>query len=371
MDEQKLKYWVGFNIVQGIGPTRFRRLLNHFGDLEMAWQAPPLQLAAAGLDRRAIENTLLERSRRDLDGEMAKIAAQGIHVLTWDDQAYPSLLKPIPSAPPVLYVLGSLKPDDDWAVAVVGTRGATIYGRQAAADLAGALARNRITVVSGLARGIDGIAHRAALDAGGRTIAVLGCGLDVVYPPEHDKLADDIAKRGAIVSDYPLGTQPEARNFPPRNRIISGMARGVLVVEGEEDSGAMITADYALEQGREVFAVPGNISARRSRGPNKLIQQGAKMVTAVEDILEELNLTQASQQMEVRYLIPDNPTEAALLDQICTEPRHVDEIVRLTGLATSEVSATLAMMELKGMVRQVGAMTYVLARDGGLSYKVD
>lgn len=357
-----LKYWIAFNIVQGIGPTRVRRLLNHFGDLEQAWRAAPLDLAAAGLDRRSIENVIAARTKLDPDAELAKTEQRGVRVLTWDDEAYPKLLRPIPGAPPVIYVLGALDATDEWAVAVVGTRHATTYGREAAAELAGSLARNRITVVSGLARGIDGIAHRAALDAGGRTIAVLGCGVDVIYPPEHAHLAADIAKHGALVSDYPLGTQPEARNFPARNRIISGLSLGVLVVEGAEDSGSMITADYALEQGRDVFAVPGSIFATRSHGTNKLIQQGAKMVTSAQDILEELSLTQASQQIEVRSFIPDNPTEAAILEQITAEARHMDEIVRAVNLPTAEVSAALAMMELKGMVRQVGSMTYVVAR---------
>ncbi len=362
MDAARLKYWVGFNIVQGIGPTRVRHLLSHFGDLEKAWRATPLELAAARLDRRAIENTLQARARLDLDAEMARLEKCGVQVLTWEDDSYPKLLRPIPGAPPVLYVLGSLKPEDEWAVAVVGTRHLSAYGRQAASELAAALARNRITVVSGMARGVDGTAHRAALDAGGRTIAVLGCGLDVIYPPEHARLAHDITAQGALVSDYALGTQPEARNFPPRNRIISGLSLGVLVVEGAEDSGSMITADFALEQGRDVFAVPGSIFAPRSSGANKLIQQGAKMVTSVADILEELNLTQAAQQMDVRSIIPDNPTEEAILQQLSTEPRHMDEIVRAANLPTSEVSAALAMMELKGMVRQVASMTYVLAR---------
>ena len=371
MDAAKLKYWIGFNIIQGIGPARVRRLLSHFGDLEMAWKGTPLDLAAAGLDRKSIENTLAGRARLDLDVEMEKLARHAVHALTWEDESYPKTLRPIPGAPPVLYVLGSLTPEDEWAVAVVGTRRATSYGSEAAGELAGGLARNRITVVSGLARGIDGIAHRAALDAGGRTIAVLGSGVDVIYPPDHVHLAHDVATHGALVSDYPLGTQPDARNFPARNRIISGLSLGVLVVEGSEDSGSMITADYALEQGRDVFAVPGTIFAPRSSGTNRLIQQGAKMVTNVQDILEELNLTQASQQMEVRSLLPDNPTEEALLLQLSAEPRHMDEIVRATGLPTSDVSATLAMMELKGMVRQVGNMTYVVAREGSASYRVE
>ena len=371
MDAEQIKYWVGFNMVQGIGPARFARLVQHFGGLKAAWRATSLELAAAGLDRRAIENTLAVRAQRDLDEEMEKLATLGVRVLTWEDSGYPRLLRPVPAAPPVLYVLGTLTPEDEWAVAVVGTRRATAYGRQAAADLATALAHNRITLVSGLARGIDGIAHRAALDAGGRTIAVLGSGLDVIYPAEHKRLAQDIVRQGALVSDYPLGTQPEARNFPPRNRIISGLSLGVVVAEAGDDSGALITADFALEQGREVFAVPGSIFAPRSQGTNRLIQQGAKMVTGVQDILEELHLTQASQQMEVRSIIPDNPTEEAVLRHLREEPCHMDEIVRATGLPTADVSAALAMMELKGMVRQVGSMTYVVAREGRVTYRVE
>lgn len=362
MDASRLKYWVGFNLVQGIGPARVRRLLSLFGDLERAWRATPLELAAAGLDRRCLETLQRTRSGIDLDAEMEKLERRRIRVRTWEDESYPRLLRSTPSAPPVLYILGDLNDGDDWSVAVVGTRHATPYGRDVAATLAGGLARNRITVVSGLARGIDGIAHQAALDAGGRTIAVLGCGLDVVYPPEHGRLARAVQDHGALVTDYPLGTQPEARNFPPRNRIVSGLSLGVLVVEGADDSGSMITADYALEQGRDVFAVPGPIFSPRSQGTNRLIQQGARMVTSVEDILEELNLTQASQHMEVRDLLPDNPTEAALMALLSHEPRHMDEVVRESGLPTADVSATLTMMELKGLVRQVGSMMFVVAR---------
>jgi len=370
VDAQKLKYWVGFNLVQGVGPVRVRRLLNHFGDLEAAWKASPMELAAAGMERHAIQAISATRARCDLDGQMARLAERGIRVLTWADEEYPRLLRSIPASPPLIYVLGELKAEDEWAVAVVGTRRASAYGREVAADLAAALARSRVTVVSGLALGIDGVAHRAALEAGGRTIAVLGCGLDVIYPPDHARLAQDIVRHGALVCDYPLGTQPEARNFPPRNRLISGLALGVLVVEGADDSGSMITADYALEQGREVFAVPGSIFAPRSRGTNRLIQQGAKMVMSVQDILEELNLSQASQQIEVHELIPANPTEAALLEHLSAEPRHVDELVRAANLPTADVSAALTMLELKGMVRQVGPMTYVLAREGRVSYQV-
>jgi DNA processing protein len=233
------------------------------------------------------------------------------------------------------------------------------------------LARNGLTIVSGLARGIDSEAHRAALDSGGRTLAVLGSGVDVIYPPEGRKLARSVIERGALVSEYALGTRPEAGNFPPRNRIISGLSLGVVIVEAGERSGALITADFALDQGREVFAVPGNIFRKKSKGTNNLIQQGAKAVLSVEDVLEELNLTMVSQQAEVRAIVPENETEAALLEYITADPVHVDEVGQKSGLPIAQVSSALALMELKGMVRQVGGMNYVLAREGRVEYVVD
>jgi len=365
------KYWVGFSSVRGIGPMKFRALLNHFGDLEEAWRADARELKEAGLDKRALVSFMNMRSTISLDGEMEKIERQGVKVLTWDDPAYPPRLLNIYNPPPVLYVKGDILDGDQWAVAVVGTRGATVYGKEAARQIAGGLARNGLTIVSGLARGIDSEAHRAALDAGGRTIAVLGSGVDIIYPAESRRLAQTVVERGAMVSEYAMGTQPEAGNFPPRNRIISGLSLGVVIVEAGERSGALITADFALEQGREVFAVPGNIFRKKSMGANKLIQQGAKPVLSVEDILEELNLTMVSQQAEVRAIVPENETEAALLEYITADPVHVDEIGQKSGLPIAQVSSTLALMELKGMVRQVGGMSYVLAREGRVEYVVD
>ncbi|MEE8162700.1 MAG: DNA-processing protein DprA [Anaerolineae bacterium] len=367
----EVKYWVGFNIVRGIGPMRFRALVDHFGDLEKAWHADARELKKAGLDRRALESLMTTRSTISLDGEMEKIERQGARVLTWDDPAYPPRLLNIYNPPPVLYVKGEILSEDQWAVAVVGTRRATVYGKEAARWIAGDLARNRVTIVSGLARGIDSEAHRAALDAGGRTIAVLGSGIDIIYPPESRRLAQAVVERGALVSEYAIGTPPEAGNFPPRNRIISGLSLGVVIVEAGERSGALITGDFALEQGREVFAVPGNIFRRKSMGTNKLIQQGAKPVLSVEDVLEELNLTMVSKQAEVRAVVPENETEATLLEYITAEPIHVDEIGEKSGLPIAQVSSTLALMELKGMVRQVGGMNYVLAREGRVEYVVD
>lgn len=365
-----IRYWLAFNLVPHIGPAKVQRLLDHFGDLETAWQANHFDLAAAGLDKRALENLIETRQHINLDAELEKIERAGVNLLPLDDPNYPRLLKQIPHAPFVLYVKGAIISDDEWSLAVVGTRRATAYGREATRNIVTDLVRNRITIVSGLARGIDAEAHRTALDHQGRTIAVLGCGVDVIYPPEHKKLAQSIIENGAVISEYPLGTLPEAGNFPPRNRIISGLAMGTLIVEGDESTGARITIEYALEQDRETFAVPGNIFHRESRGTNKMIQRGeVKLVASAIEILEELNLTMIEEHQEARAALPENETEAALLKHLSADPIHVDEICRETQLPAATVSSTLTMMELKGLVRQVGGMQYVVAREAGEEYK--
>ncbi len=365
------RYWIGFNIVRGIGPVRFRALLDHFGNAERAWRAPAEGLQAAGLDRRSLASLLTARSQLNLDDEIARIAAAGARVLTWESADYPRLLREISDAPPVLYVRGTLVEEDAWAVAVVGTRRASAYGRQVTRRLTSALARNGLTIVSGLARGIDAEAHSAALEAGGRTIAVLGCGIDQTYPPENRRLAESIAAEGALVTDYPVGTKPEGGNFPPRNRIISGMSLGVLITEAGKRSGARITADYAAEQGRDVFAVPGSILSYASAGTNELIQDGAKLVMRPEDILEELNLMMVVEQAEARQVLPSDETEARLLSELSVEPTHVDELRQQVDMPIAEVTSALALMELKGMVQQVGGMRYVVAREAGIEYRVD
>ncbi len=360
----ELKYWVGFSRVPGIGPVRLRALLNHFSDdVAAAWHASPATLYALGFDQRTVATFLNLRDRLDLDAEWKRVQDAGVAVLTWQSREYPPLLRSIAHPPPMLYIRGELSVADEWALGVVGTRQASPYGREVTRTLVSGLVAAGVTIVSGLAYGIDTMAHRAALDAGGRTLAVLGSGVDIVYPYENRGLAEQIMRNGALISEYPLGTKPEARNFPPRNRIISGISLGVLVVEGSTRSGAMITAAYALEQGREVFAVPGNILSRNSGGPSFLIQQGAKLVACVQDILEELNLNMVAQQREVRQALPDNPTEARLLQFLSAEPLHVDELGRAAGLPIHEVTSTLTLMELKGIVRQVGNMCYVAVRE--------
>jgi len=253
---------------------------------------------------------------------------------------------------------------------VVGTRRATVYGRQVTEEIVTDLAQSKITIVSGLAKGVDSVAHQAALAAGGRSIAVFACGLDVVYPSENAYLARNIMQQGALISEYPLGTRPRAENFPRRNRIMSGLSLGVLITEADETSGAMITAHMALEQNREVFAIPGSILSPASRGTNHLIQEGAKLVRDYTDILEELNLMTVARQMEIREVIPASDTESQLLKHLGAEPIHVDEVCRSSGLPISTVSSTLAMMELKGLVKQLGSMSYALAREVRQEYRV-
>lgn len=356
------KYWLGFSLVPEIGPKRLGQLLAWFGDLASAWTASETQLEQAGLDQQPRENFLHLRQTLDLDAELDKVRRAGAWLLTLNDDLYPTLLKNLSDAPTVLYVRGALSPADDLALAMVGTRKATSYGRDATYDLAKQLARQGITIVSGLAHGIDAAAHKGALDGGGRTIAVFGCGIDVLYPRENRDLALKICDNGALISEFPIGTAPAAGNFPRRNRIISGLSLGILVVEAPEGSGALISADLAAEQGREVFAVPGNIYSPMSRGTNRLIQEGAKLVMHVGDVLDELNIayTNVQTRLSAEQIAPGNEVEASILKHLSADPLHIDEIVRLSQLPIATVSSTLTILELKGLARMVGHMQYSL-----------
>jgi len=359
-------YWIAFTRIPRIGTMRVARLQAYFGTMAEAWRAGPSDLRIAGLDQATVSSIVEERANIDPLNELDLVRKAGVKAYTWNDPEYPARLKEIDDKPPVLFVRGDLVPDDEWAVAVVGTRMASPYGRQEAEQFSAGLARQGITVVSGLARGIDGVAHRTALATGGRTIAVLACGLDIIYPPEHVKLATEISQRGALVSEYPLGTKPRADYFPRRNRILSGISLGVLVIEGSEKSGALITARAALDQNREVFALPGEINRVQSEGPNKLIQKGeAKLVRCTEDILEELNLTMTAvaPQLELREVTVDDPTEASLLKVLTNQPLYIDDVQRASGLPIASVSSALALLELKGLVRQVGPMSFIKARE--------
>jgi len=365
-----LQYWVGFSFIPNIGRVRLGRLEDHFGNLKDAWKADAAELARAGLDAASVRSVVDQRPQVDLDSEMEKLERSGVGTFTWRDDGYPARLREIHDYPPLLYIKGAILPDDEWCLGVVGTRRASAYGRQVTEEIVADLAHNRITIVSGLARGIDSVAHRAALEAGGRTIAVCGSGLDIVYPDEHTSLAQSIIEHGALISEHPLGTKPRAEHFPRRNRILSGVSLGVLVVEADIGSGALITAGTALEQDREVLAVPGSILSPGSRGTNRLIQEGAKLVRDCGDILEELNLGSIAQQLELTEIVPESDTEAALAKELSAEPKHIDEICRDSGLPVATVSSTLAMMEIRGMVRSVGNMKYVLAREARPEYRV-
>ena len=364
-----LAYRIALHRIHRLGSKRFALLEAAFGDLSEAWHAERSALLHAGLDATTASEVLRARERVDPQEELERLHRAGVQALVRGDPGYPSRLGEIADAPPLLYVRGAWEPDDEWSLAVVGTRRATAYGRQAASELTRGLAANRVTVVSGLARGIDTIAHRVAIDTGGRTVAVLANGLDTVYPPENARLADEVADRGALITDYPLGTKPRSEYFPRRNRIMSGVALGTMVVEGDVQSGSMITARFALEQGREVFVVPGSIFSPQSQGPLAMLRDGATPVTKAEDILEALNLTMIGAQLDFsRTAPPVSPEERALLRALSRDPQHVDEVVRQSGLAASMVSATLALMELKGLVRNLGGMQYVRVREEAGEY---
>lgn len=359
-DTSHARYYLGFNLVPGMGPVRLARLIERCGTVADAWNhATPDDLAAAGVDAKTSAAVVHARRTYNLDDELERLFQAHITLLSLESPDYPRLLAQIPHPPPLLYVRGSLSNADDWALAVVGTRSPTSYGKEATRHLVAPLAQGGVTIVSGLAMGIDTVAHTTALEAGGRTIAVLGCGVDVAYPERNRKLAAQIIEQGALVSEYPMQTRPNAANFPPRNRIISGLSLGTLIVEAGERSGALITKEFALDQGRDVFVVPGSIFSQKSKGVHGLLRDGAALATCADDVLQTLNLTTLSVQQEMILEMPGDPTEAALLEHLTREPQHIDALCRTSGMPTSLVSSTLALLELKGYVRHVGNMEYV------------
>ena len=351
-------YWAAFHRVPFIGPTRIDRLLRRFGSLRHAWEASPATLRAV-LDERSVESLLTTRRQLEPRVLFESYARSGVSVLTRVDSGYPRLLAEIPAPPPVLYLRGSLTEQDATAVAIVGTRRATAYGREVSDRLSSDLAAAGVTIISGLARGIDAVAHQAALRSGGRTIAVLGSGPDVIYPHEHRHLAEQIIANGAILSDYPPGRKPDAQNFPARNRIISGLSLGVIIAEAPARSGALITADFAADQGREVFVVPSSILAASGAGGLKLLRDGARPITSAEDVLEDLRLLQrhpAASQLPLSF---ESEQERRLHALLTAEGQHIDDLAAALNLPIGEVGALLLTMELKGMVRNSGAQHYV------------
>ncbi len=354
--------WVAFSQVPQIGPVRLTRLRKHFGTLAEAWCAPAAALTRT-LDARTWGYVAEARGRCEPLELLADLGQKGIGVVTQLDAIYPRLLAQIPAAPAVLYTKGTLSAADDLAIGIVGTRRSTAYGRHMAELIAAELSAAGVTIVSGLARGIDGSAHQGALSGGGRTIAVLASGVDIIYPSEHYLLASRIIESGAIVSDYPPGTKPDAPNFPARNRLISGLSLGTLVIEAPRRSGALITVDFAADQGRDVFVLPANADSPASEGSNRLLREGARAISSATDLLEDLGLAQLQENDEsdsVPAALSDR--ERRLLAVLGADPLHIDEITVAVGIPVHEGAAVMTMLELQGLVRNVGSQHYVATR---------
>jgi len=366
-----LKYWLAMNKVPKVGPVTIKKLWEHFGSARAAWEAKDDHFSRIeGLSKSALTSFLENRSQIDLDDEFRAVQQKGMRVFTLEDEDYPELLRNIYDPPPVLYASGDILKEDKKAIAIVGTRKASAYGKEITRKLAFELASLGFTIVSGLADGIDTAAHRGALEAGGRTFAVFGCGVDVIFPSTNRYLSEQIKDSGALVSEFPMGTRPEKGSFPRRNRVISGLSLGTIVVEGHYDSGAMITAKYAVDQGREVFATPGNVDLDQSKGPHWLIKQGAKLVESAEDVMDELKLqipnskSQTNPKSQIQMTEADysnlSGDEQKIVSVLSLEPKYIDNISIETELSIPQVLSLLLMLEVKKLVRQLPGKMFVL-----------
>ncbi len=357
-----LYHWAALSLAPGIGSVLFKRLLAAFGNPQEVFRATPKALGRIeGIGPQVVAALRRFDWKKRVEEELRQAGQLGVDLVTWEDPNYPERLQQIYDPPPLLYVRGSLHTEDRAAVAVVGSRYPTQYGQAAAQRIARGLSQRGVTVVSGLARGVDSCAHQSALNAGGRTLAVLGCGIDIIYPPENEELFERIASRGAVVSEFPFGTPPDRDHFPIRNRIISGLSLGVVVVEATLRSGSLITARFALEQGREVFAVPGNVDSARSDGTNRLIRDGAKLVMQAEDILEEI-----LPALQSRFMAPPpepdlTEDEKRIFSILGRDALHIDAVIARTALPSATVSALLLSLELAGHIRQLPGMRFVKA----------
>jgi len=355
-------HWVAFSVFPGIGPVRFRLLYEYFGTAKAAWNADAATLTHIKLPATLVSEFVSFRKKWNPQEYQERLTKLHISVVTLRDSNYPALLKTIPDAPFLLYVKGkrTVPPlNMQKTIGVVGTRKITPYGTEVTRKLVTDLVACGFTIVSGLAYGVDTVAHQTALDCGGKTIAVLGCGIDIVAPPSNARLYADIAGGGgAIVSEMPLGLRPDKGLFPARNRIISGLSLGVVVTEGADDSGALITARNAGEQGREVFAIPGPITSRYSAGPAKLLKNGAKLVESVDDILEELGMEKTGNLSQKKVAQGDTKEEQKILNSMASGPMHIDDLVRATGLTMQIVGATITILEMKGIVKDFGQKVY-------------
>jgi DNA processing protein len=360
--DEETGFWVSFSAFPGIGPVRFALIHSYFGTAKAAWTAPARELHAVGLPQGLVLEFLSFRKKHDIAAYIAKLEHFDVTVVTLRDSRYPALLKEIPDPPFVLYIKGERSIVDlalNRTIAVVGTRNITSYGDEVTRSVTSDLVANGFTIVSGMAYGVDAVAHRTAIAQGGDTIAVLGCGIDIVAPLRNADVYAAIAKgSGVVVSEMPLGMRAQKGLFPVRNRIISGLSLGTLVTEGADDSGALITARYAAEQGREVFAVPGPVTSMYSRGPAKLLKNGAKLVESADDILEELGIART---LKVRPRVAYegvSEEERHVLSVLADEIVHMDEIVRASGLTTAQVAATISVLEIKGIVKDYGNNIY-------------
>ncbi len=366
-DERDYRGWLALARVKGLGCASFKRLADHFSDPRKAFSASEKELSKVpGVDRQTIEGLLTFSKWEEVDNEMQRVLKLGARIVPFDAPGYPARLRSIVDPPPFLYLRGNSLAEEEKAVAVVGSRSASEYGKKITRTLCQGLASLGLTVVSGMARGIDGEAHVAALQAGGKTVAVLGCGVDVIYPPEHRDLYGRICQTGTVVSELPMGAPPFSYNFPARNRLISGLSLGVVVVEATERSGSLITARLALEQGREVFAVPGEAGASRSRGTHRLIRQGAKLVECVDDILEEIApqlLTPANmaEKASPRSLPFEGGIEAKKLFDLLLQGLHqIDELIQASGFSAAKVTELLLDLEIRGIVKQLPGKRFTL-----------
>lgn len=369
--DSELPYWLALRRA-GLGSTNFALLLARFGTMSAAWEADLEDIAAAGVDPRYARAMVKARSRFDPESELRVAHDAGARVLTWLDGDYPSALRDVPQAPPVLFVRGTQGPAFDPALAVVGTRNVTAYGRQATEAFVSMAADAGVAVISGLARGVDAIAHRVALERGAPTVAVLAGGIDKVYPRENSGLSERIQEAGCIVSEYPPGIPARPDYFPRRNRILSGLARATLIVEAGEGSGALHTANWAFEQGRDVFAVPGSVFSKQSQGTNQLIRENtARLVATPEQLCEELNVLTATRQFPLPENEPKPPpaamaepgsAEEQLLEHLSGTGQHIDELARAASIPVHVASSTLQVLELQGLVTQTSPMTFAKAQ---------
>jgi DNA processing protein len=353
------KYWLALGKNPKLGPAAFSEILSKNIPMEAVFTAGKAALSDLRLSERVTKAIQECQEKVIPDKVLEDLVKREINFITIQDDKYPILLKELYDPPAILYYKGKIE-DDSLKIGIVGSRRATSYGLEATAELAEGLAKSGITIVSGMAIGIDTAAHRAALDANGRTIAVLGCGIDQIYPSRNLNLVKEIIGNGAIVSEFPIGVPPFRRNFAIRNRLISGLSRGVLITEATEKSGSLITAACALEQNREIFAVPGSIYNLNSQGPNNLLKMGAKLVTSSNDILEELGIEAKDNIQEPPKA--ENDKEEIIITILLEEPKHIDQIIKESGLQQMNISSTLTMMEISGKVKHIGGMVYKLNR---------